>query len=241
MAWVAAVVCGILLVASCAHTAPSYYASQLSKHRPLGPANHTRPLPGAGTYGVDVSTLVSESDFTCLKANGFEFAIVRGFQSNGVPDSNAPTTIANARAAGIPYVDAYLFPCPRCSSSAATQVASMVDKLSGSNYGMIWLDIEGSQYWLGSYSENQKFFEELLSAAASHKSTGVYASESQWVEIMGSSSYTGGAAHPLWYPHYDDNPSFSDFAPFGGWKTPNIKQYSDTATVCGVGIDRNWY
>ena len=83
MAWVAAVVCGILLVASCAHTAPSYYASQLSKHRPLGPANHTRPLPGTGTYGVDVSTLVSESDFTCLKANGFEFAIVRGFQSNG--------------------------------------------------------------------------------------------------------------------------------------------------------------
>ena len=83
MAWVAAVVCGILLVASCAHTAPSYYASQLSKHRPLGQANHTRPLPGAGTYGVDVSTLVSESDFTCLKANGFEFAIVRGFQSNG--------------------------------------------------------------------------------------------------------------------------------------------------------------
>ena len=43
----------------------------------------------------------------------------------GEPDSNAPHTIANARAAGIPYVDAYLFPCPKCSKSAAEQVDEM--------------------------------------------------------------------------------------------------------------------
>ena len=64
------------------------------------------------------------------------------FLSAGQPDPNAPQTIANARSAGIPYVDVYMFPCPTCSTSAGEQVREMVDKLSGSKYGQIWLDIE---------------------------------------------------------------------------------------------------
>ena len=26
------------------------------------------------------------------------------------------------------------------------------------------------------------------------------------------------AGQPLWYAHYDNNPSFSDFTEFAGWK-----------------------
>ena len=62
--------------------------------------------------------------------------------SPGQPDANAPQTIANARAAGIPYVDVYLFPCPTCTTSAGEQVREMVDSLSSSDYGQIWLDVE---------------------------------------------------------------------------------------------------
>ena len=39
----------------------------------------------AGTYGVDLSSYFSESDFECLKDEGFNFAIVRAFQSTGKP------------------------------------------------------------------------------------------------------------------------------------------------------------
>ena len=42
-------------------------------------------------------------------------------------------------------------------------------------------------------------------------------------------SYSGGAKYPLWYAHYDNNPSFSDFTPFGGWTKPAIKQASPIA------------
>ena len=62
--------------------------------------------------------------------------------SLGQPDPNAPQTIANARAAGIPYVDVYMFPCPTCSASAGEQVREMVNELSSSNYEQIWLDVE---------------------------------------------------------------------------------------------------
>lgn len=43
----------------------------------------------------------------------------------GQVDPNARSTIANARAAGINYVDVYLFPCPTCSKSASGQVSDM--------------------------------------------------------------------------------------------------------------------
>jgi hypothetical protein len=41
--------------------------------------------------------------------------------------------------------------------------------------------------------------------------------------------------------HYDNNPSFSDFSPFGGWGQPAIKQFVGNAVVCGAGVDKNWY
>lgn len=36
------------------------------------------------------------------------------------------------------------------------------------------------------------------------------------------------------YAHYDNNPTFSDFVPFGGWSKPAIKQYVGDATLCGM-------
>jgi len=110
-----------------------------------------------------------------------------------------------------------------------------------SNYGMIWLDIEGpGTYWGSSTSNNQAFFNGLLSSCLGYANCGVYTSASQWNPIMGS-SYTGGASRPLWYAHYDDVASFSDFAPFGGWTSPAIKQYEGDVAVCSADIDQDWY
>ena len=78
-----------------------------------------------GTLGVDLATSTSESAFSCLKEQGYEFIIVRAFRSYGEPDRAASTTIRNAQAAGFKYVDVYMFPCPKCASSAAQQVEDM--------------------------------------------------------------------------------------------------------------------
>ena len=75
--------------------------------------------------GIDVSSLVYPKDFECLKNQGYDFLIVRGYRSVGSPDPNAIHTIANAREAGFKYIDVYLFPCPRCSKSASEQVDEM--------------------------------------------------------------------------------------------------------------------
>ena len=77
------------------------------------------------TKGIDVSTLVYSTSFKCLKVDGYDFLIVRGYRNLGKPDSNAIRTIANARNAGFQYIDVYIFPCPKCSKSASEQIQEM--------------------------------------------------------------------------------------------------------------------
>jgi len=60
---------------------------------------------------VDLSTVASVSSFQCLRNNGMSFAIPRAYYSYGAVDGNGATNVNNARAAGIPYVDVYMFPC----------------------------------------------------------------------------------------------------------------------------------
>ena len=64
--------------------------------------------------GVDISQYTSTSDFACLRRNGFDFAIVRGYQSVNRVDPNVAASVANAWAAGMAHVDVYMFPCPTC-------------------------------------------------------------------------------------------------------------------------------
>jgi len=157
----------------------------------------------------------------------------------GRVDPNGAQTIKNAWAGGMAHVDGYIYPCLRCGNPAQ-QVIDTVNHLrqSGANFGMLWFDIEGS--WPGSVANNINFLHGLFNQAnAMGIKWGIYTSRSQWGPITGNTAQFG--APPLWYAHYDGSPSFSDFAPFGGWTHPSIKQFSGTTSFCGASIDRNFY
>ena len=63
-----------------------------------------------------------------------------------------------------------------------------------------------------------------------------------WQQIMGGVKNCPQAASvQLWYAHYDGKPDFSDFNPFGGWNKPSIKQFQGDVTLCGAGVDKNYY
>ena len=159
-------------------------------------------------------------------------------------------------------VDVYMFPCYDCGD-AEGQVSDTVSYLQSNNakYTAFWLDIEGTQYWSTVKSNNQDFFNSLVSEAQKLGQTiGVYTSESQWNSIMGG-SFTAGSKFPLWYPHYQipADPSFDDFSSFAGWTSPAMKvcffflfvclggadvalmqQYSGDDTDCSVNLDQNY-
>lgn len=198
-----------------------------------------------GETGVDVSSLTSGSTAACQASSGVSFIIPRGYQSTGNVDHNVCSSIANAANNGIKYRDTYMFPCPTCSKSASTQLGELVDFLSSNCKstwsGRIWLDIEGSQYWLGSSTSNRNWYQDLVDSCKTHGvSCGVYSSSSQWQAIFGSLDYAYGSYLPLWYAHYDNNPSFSDFSSFGNWHTPHVKQYKGDVSLCSQGVDMNY-
>ena len=57
--------------------------------------------------GVDVSSLVLPSSWSCMRKDGVTFAVIRAYEQIGRPDSNAPHTIYNAWDGGMQHVDVY--------------------------------------------------------------------------------------------------------------------------------------
>ena len=109
-----------------------------------------------------------------------------------------------------------------------------------STYGMIWIDVEGTQYWSSSTSNNVNFIDEMVNEGVKKGvSIGIYTSQSQWTPITGGT--TKFSSYPLWYAHYDNDPYFDDFVPFGGWSSPAIKQYAGTTSLCSASVDKNHY
>lgn len=195
----------------------------------------------SATTGVDVSQLFAVSAWQCVRNYGYKFAIVRCFCSNGNPDHNCAQSVANAWAAGFEHVDIYMFPCPQCGN-ARLQVQRLYEHSRNIRFGQMWLDIEGSQYWLGNVASNRAFFNELAKASQDFfgsKLGGVYTNKVQWDAIMGS--WTGASNMRLWWAYWDFSPSWSGWAPFGGWSSPAIKQYAGDQSFCGMGVDKNFY
>lgn len=74
------------------------------------------------------------------------------------------------------------------------------------------------------------------------KNPAIYATAYMWQTIFGArNACPQAAAVQLWYAHYDGSASFSDFGAFGGWSRPNIKQFQGDTTLCGAGVDKNFY
>ena len=120
-------------------------------------------------------------------------------------------------------------------------ISNLKTNCSASWSTMIWLDIEGSQYWTGNTTSNKTWYQSLLNACDSTAGVtcGIYSSSVQWQAIFGSTSYCYGSTHQLWYAHYDNVASFSDFVPFACWTTAQLwgKQYKGDVTQCSMGID----
>ena len=96
--------------------------------------------PASATIGGDVSQLFSQETYNCVRGKGWDFAIVRSYLSYGAPDGNAPASLDRIKAAGIPYHDAYHFPCR--GKSASAQVQEDVNAVGKDRFGTLWFDIE---------------------------------------------------------------------------------------------------
>jgi len=214
----------------------------------LGAKSHAalRKMFGAGNtgvdaYGVDFTDVLTGTEIECLQASGLSFVIPRGYRSVGVVDTNFVASLITAQTAGMSG-SVYLFPCPTCTKSAAAQVNELIDAIgkAGVVPDLIWLDIEGPQYWHKTAAANEKFMGELLTAAAKTGfPLGIYSNHKEWANIFGDETYAPCQELPLWYPRFNYVPLVTGYQPFGGWEKPALKQYLDLKTLCGITTDLN--
>eukprot|EP00767_Chilomastix_cuspidata_P000722 gnl/Chilomastix_cuspidata/12.p1 GENE.gnl/Chilomastix_cuspidata/12~~gnl/Chilomastix_cuspidata/12.p1 ORF type:complete len:227 (-),score=22.48 gnl/Chilomastix_cuspidata/12:38-688(-) len=202
------------------------------------------------TTGFDLSYFqgsVSQSSFECLYNDGYRFGILQAQRSNGKYNSYAKTQYNNAKNAGFKNVDWYIF--PDMDKDAYDQVSSTISSLKSDGLldgNMIWIDIEGEEYFSDSCSANVDFIQDVVDAARSmwdgcgnHNCIGMYTSNSQWDPIAcGSTQFSD---MQLWWPRYDGKASTANWSSFGGWSSFNIKQYDDTTDICSTQIDKDWY
>ena len=194
--------------------------------------------------GVDLFAASSTATFTCFKNNGMSFAIIRAFRSSGILDTNAAANLQNARAAGL-STEIYMFPCRGKDPTA--QVNTLISGISTNLYSTVWIDAEtnpssGCSWKDHNASSNCDFIMALVNGLASHgKNVGIYSSAVQWQNVFGTTSAcTAAGKVPLWYAHYDNSQSFSDFKAFAGWSSPKMKQYAGDVTLCNTDVDKNW-
>ena len=186
--------------------------------------------------GVDIS--VEVHDMSCFKKESMDLVIPRCFRSSGTPDPLCKHNLAAAKKAGI-NADIYSFPCYSCGNPAK-QAEETIKAAAGEEYGRIWVDVEVYK-WDPVKSKNRHFISEMVSAIEkAGKKVGIYTSAVNWESVVGS-DWDAMSHLPVWYAHYDKNPSFSDFKPFGGWKVPTMKQYIGDTKLCSVGVDLNFF
>jgi hypothetical protein len=204
--------------------------------------------PSDALHGVDVSILTNESAWQCAKEKAsIDWAVVRAWHSYGASDQNAKPTLKGAKAAGVPKLDVYMFPCFGRNLTAHAQVKGLIDGLGGVDFDTMWFDIEFNPSkdcgWGTNQTANCEYLGDLInSAAGTGTASGVYSSHLEWHSVMGDNCTTA-ASLPLWYAHFDKNASCADYErlPFGGWTTPFAKQYADksdpASSACGVSGD----
>jgi len=200
--------------------------------------------------GFDISYYqgaVSQETFTCMKNKGYDFAIIQAWIGGYNINKNYVQNWKNAKAAGIKYVDIYVFACNNCkNNNPATIVASIKATLPSGFDGMLWIDVEPcTNCWLDNDS-NLQFVNNLATTAkAAGFNVGIYSCIWCWENTFGSRTASTATLKslPLWYAHFDNQTNFNDGGyNFGGYTKPSIKQFNDHPTAdCNLEYDSDWY
>ena len=198
------------------------------------------------TFGVDVAYDTTVPFFSCLSNSyNVDWVIVRCYRSIGSVDSNCIPSIQNARKAGIKQIDVYHF--PDTSKNPHSQIVETLTHLNETAFDYFWLDIEDFE-WKNDPSSNIIFISSMITTLklSGQEKIGIYTGRYSWPVITGNTHRWSDL--PLWYAHYDNNPSFSDYGnstgqlgTWGGWITPFAKQYEgDVSSHCGSNYDLDW-
>jgi len=136
--------------------------------------------------------------------------------------------------------------CPNCDGNSPpdTLISQLISQVGTSNFGQVWLDLEvcDSDPTCWSDSNTNLDYITAMSTAVTNAGAnfGIYSTAWEWSQLFDNNP-TNFASSALWYANPDGNESFDDFAAFGGWTQPVMKQYNWQGAYCNISYDADWY
>jgi hypothetical protein len=179
---------------------------------------------------ADTSELLDSID--CFTNNGYGELLFRGLMKNGVPDPNAKQNLIVATDIDCTV---YLQPCFKCGNPRK-QIQDTCEAIDGTGFVYRpYIVVEDPQDWSSDTAANRAFLEEIADEVVKQRNCfdnqRFRSTKFDWEKILGQ-DYIKWASKYLWYVSTDKKPDFNDFKPFGGWRSPLIKQYDQTEHVC---------
>ena len=171
-------------------------------------------------------------DMSCIQTNGYGRLIFRGLMKTGQPDPNAKENLLRTT-----KIDStlYLMPCFKCGNPRK-QIQDTCTAIDGTGFlYRPYVTVEDPQDWSTDTAANREFLEtiadEILSQHKCFDSVGFRTTKFEWEKILGA-DYSKFSTRRLWYVSTDRKQNFDDFKPFGGWKTPFLKQFIQNEGLC---------
>jgi hypothetical protein len=205
-------------------------------------------------YAVDVIASTSTSTFNCYQQQNYRTAFVQVYQptNGGSVNPNGPANIQNAISAGL-GVEAFVLPQPVSSKQGSQQLDEAYSYVTsnGVNLRSIWLQVTSPINWPSSTSSNINFILSFLNRAQQRNlGVGIYTSAYDWQQITqgwtGWNAITSGVN--LWYWHVtaagpagQTSQDFTDFANFGGFFNPLVKQFAQNINICSTYVNLDMY
>ncbi|KAI6196447.1 hypothetical protein M3Y94_01111100 [Aphelenchoides besseyi] len=204
----------------------------------------------AFSYGIDAVASVSQTTFQCLSRQGYSLAFLRIYSpaNGGQVDSTGVNNIYAASAAKLLY-EVFVTPSPTSSKSGSTQFTEAYNYATsqGLSLNRMWLQVTSPINWYQTQSYNTQFIQSFINTANSYGiQVGVYTSWYDWQQITGS---TVAVSPPyLWYwnanglgASAESVRDASDFYSFGPFRSPNVKQFGLSETICSTYVNVNLF
>ncbi len=128
-------------------------------------------------------------------------------------------------------LELHIYGWPYWGDSISAQVRAHCDLVFGLPVKRYWLDCEASDI-MWTVDEMLAKIREAVDAATIP--AGIYTTLAWWRQWTGHTD--AFATLPLWYAHYDYDPTFADFSPGAGWDKPEMKQYNDRSQFGDMNV-----
>ncbi|MDR3549146.1 MAG: hypothetical protein P4M11_12955 [Candidatus Pacebacteria bacterium] len=197
--------------------------------------------PALAAKGATIKYKTDTSDYSCLRKQGYSFAVVRAQTLIGMLDPHLKSNVESAHEAGMSFVDVFMHPCLECSTPPETQVDKVIAAIKNLKYRKLWIMVMQIGGWKKDKAFNCRYLKSLVHAGMQQQGTvGIGTNIGDWFKIMGAGCEMVEDRPELWWIRHDESENLAGLERFALLHEPIMKEYKGPIRECGTEVNANF-